>query len=164
MKNIEVLASGFSQKNNKLFMVIILKKQQDEFVAALLIVKGLSESSAPHAFLSESTYGPAHTQLLFGRPLVFAVLKVEGPLRHEAPCTAGSRFLRKRCLPSSPRHRGTHVHIHVTDQLGRLGHRSINWRLMTFSGTSRVRVIGFTETPSGSGFTSNSMRILARAR
>ena len=38
-------------------------------------------------------------------------------------------------------------------------HRSTNWRLMTFSGTRSVRVMGFTETPSGSGFTSNSMRI-----
>lgn len=41
----------------------------------------------------------------------------------------------------------------------RAGHRSVNCRLMTFSGTSSVRVMGFTEIPSGSGLMSNSMRI-----
>lgn len=41
----------------------------------------------------------------------------------------------------------------------RAGHRSVNCRLMTFSGTSSVRVMGFTEIPSGSGLMSNSIRI-----
>lgn len=58
----------------------------------------------------------------------------------------------------------THVLVHVTDQLRRVGHRSINWRLMTFSGTRSVLVMGFTEIPFGSGFTSNSMRIWCEQR
>lgn len=121
-------------------------------------------SSSSFSRLSVSTCQPPQTRLRVWRALVFDLWRVEGPLwRDPLQCNGLTAPVvtppaRALCCQES------HVHVHVTEPLGRVGHRSINCRLMTFSGTRSVRVMGFTETPSGSGFTSNSIRILARAR
>ena len=91
----------------------------------------------------------------------FGLCRVEG---WRSALTACNRLTARVITPPASALYCEETHVLVTDQLRRVGHRSINWRLMTFLGTRSILVIGFTEFPSGSGFTSNSMRIWCEQR